>query len=84
MADFAQFFLQNVSFIYVMKPQNLSGVVWRRFTPLKQPRKLTLGVRFLLVDGGIVDAMAWCGLEKFVRRVFTYKEAFYELIHDSV
>ena len=41
---FCPFFLQNVSFIYVTKPQNLSGVVWRRFTPQKQPGKLTLGV----------------------------------------
>ena len=44
LADFAQFFLQKVSFIYVTKPQNLSGMVWRRFTPQKQPGKLTLGV----------------------------------------
>ena len=25
-----------------------------------------ISLRFLLVDAGIVDAMAWCGLEKFV------------------
>ena len=32
---FCPTFLQNVSFIYVTKPQNLFGVVWRGFTPLK-------------------------------------------------
>ena len=37
-----------------------------------------------LEDAGIMDAMAWCGLEKFVGRVLTFKEALYELIHDSV
>ena len=44
LADFGQFFFQNVSFVYVTKPQNLFGVVWRGFTLLKQPGKLTLGV----------------------------------------
>lgn len=43
LADFAQF-LQNVSFIYVMKPQICLMWFWRGFTPNKQPWKLTLGV----------------------------------------
>ena len=49
---FCSFFLQNVSFIYVTKPQNLFGVVWMGFNPLKQPRKLTLGVFQNLLSKG--------------------------------
>ena len=44
LANFGFFFLKNVSFIPVTKPQNLCCMVWRYFTPLKQPGKLALAV----------------------------------------
>ena len=61
---FCPIFLQNVSFIYVTKPQNLFGVVWRRFTPLKQPRKLTLGVLQNLLSNSVNSAsLFYCLLD---------------------
>ena len=64
LADFAQFFLQNVSFIYVTKPQNLFGVVWMGFTPLKQPRKLTLGVFQNLLSNSVnSESLFYCLLD---------------------
>ena len=44
LANFGFFFLKNVSFIPVTKPQNLCCMVWRYFTPPKQPGKLALAV----------------------------------------
>ena len=61
---FCSIFLQNVSFIYVTKPQKLFGVVWMGFTPLKQPRKLTLGVLQNLLSNSVNSAsLFYCLLD---------------------
>ena len=61
---FCSIFLQNVSFIYVTKPQNFFGVVWRRFTPLKQPRKLILGVFQNLLSNSVnSESLFYCLLD---------------------
>ena len=61
---FCSFFLQNVSFIYVTKPQNLFGVVWMGFNPLKPARKLTLGVFQNLLSNSVNSAsLFYCLLD---------------------
>ena len=46
------------------KPQNLFGVVWMGFTPLKQPRKLTLGVLQNLLSNSVNSAsLFYCLLD---------------------
>ena len=61
---FCPIFLQNVSFIYVTKLQNLSGVVWRVFTPLKQPGKLTLGIFQNLLSNSVnSESLFYCLLD---------------------
>ena len=48
-------------FLYVMKPKNLFGVVWRGFTPLKQPEKFTLPVfQNLLSDSVNSESLFFC------------------------
>ena len=61
---FCPIFLQNVSFIYVTKLQNLFGVVWRVFTPLKQPGKLTLGIFQNLLSNSVnSESLFYCLLD---------------------
>ena len=46
------------------KPQNLFGVVWMGFTPLKQPRKLTLGVFQNLLSNSVnSESLFYCLLD---------------------
>ena len=57
---FWPFFLQNVSFIQVTKPQNLFRMVWRYF-PQNQPGKLTLGVfQKLLCNSAKSESLLFC------------------------
>ena len=57
LADFAKKFLQNLSFI-------LFGVVWKGFTPLKRPRKLTLGVFQNLLSNSVnSESLSYCLLD---------------------
>ena len=59
--------IELIGVVYVMKPQNLFGVVWRGFTLLKQPGKLTLGVFQNLLSNSVNSEslfFCWSGVNE--------------------